>query len=570
MGIQLSGLASGLDWQTVISQLIAVQKIPLNNLQSQKSVNSSKISAYNTLKDNLTALKNSLSSISTSGIGASRSATITSGSTSGWNASASNGTAIGNYTFNVTQLATQTQRVGTSSISAGLNDTDDVSGITLATLKIATPVTAGSITVNGAKVDIELTDSLQDVFDKISAATGGTVTAAYSAAEDKVTLTSSDPILLGSGSDTSNFLTAFRLYNNGTGSVSSQRTLGAVNLDASIKEANLKGAIIEVNEDGDGILSLNGVTIAFNINTDSIRSLLQRISDSAAGVTATYDAVNDRFVLTNKATGNTGLSGEDSTGLLAAMGLATGSTLIAGNDAIFSVNGSGTLVSSSNTLTSAVHGVAGLSVEVTTTGTHTVRVTEETGSAKSAIENFIEKFNAVQNYISNQTKSSTSSDGKVTTSTLTGDLDLSNLASTLRGYAFATSNTGSSTIKRLADIGIDFNGTSNTLYIKDAAKLEAALKSEPDAVNRLFNDSSDSLVNRINTYVDRITATTGLIGVKTESLNRSNKDIDSQIARLNIQIAAEEARLKAAFQAMEEMQSKIQNQMSQLIAAFGG
>jgi len=242
---------------------------------------------------------------------------------------------------------------------------------------------------------------------------------------------------------------------------------------------------------------------------------------------------------------------------------------VAGNDAIFSVNGSGTLVSSSNTLTDAVHGITGLTVDVGTTGTYTIRVGEDTKSAKSAIEEFIAKFNAVQSYIANQTQSTTSQDGKVTTSTLTGDLDLSNVARTLRNYAFATSNTGSSTIKRLADIGIDFNGSSNTLVIKDPAKLEAALKNNPDEVNRLFNDPTDSLVNRINNYIDRITGATGLINVKTESLNRSNRDIDSQIARLNIQIAAEEARLNAAFQAMEEMQSRIQNQLAQLAAAFG-
>lgn len=569
MGIQLSGLASGLDWQSLVSQLIAVQKIPVNNLQAQKSVAATKVSAYGTLKDNLAALKSSLTAIATTGVGAARSATLASTS-AGWSASAAKSTAVGSYTFNVTQLATQTKRVGASGVSGGLSSSDDVSGVTLATAGIANAVTAGSFTVNGAKVDVAVTDSLEEVFNKISTATNGAVTASYSAATDKVTLNSGDPIVLGSGSDTSNFLNSFRLFNNGSGSVSSQRSLGALNLDASIKEANLKGAIINVNEVGKGVFSLNGVTVPFNINEDSIRSVLQRITDSAAGVSATYDAVNDRFVFTNKATGNSGLgASEDGSGLLAAFGLATGSTLVAGNDAIFSVNGSGTLVSSSNTLNSSVHGITGLSVEVTTATSETIKVSEDTGSAKGAIEDFIAKYNAVQTYINNQTKSSTASDGKVTTATLTGDLDLDDLSRSLRSLVFATSATGNDSIKRLADLGIDFSGTSNLLTVKDSAKLDSFLKSNPEEINKLFNSSSDSLVNRLGGFIDRATSSTGMIGTKTESLNRTSKDIDSQIARLNIQIAAEEARLKASFIAMEDMQSKIQNQLSQLMAAFG-
>ena len=79
----------------------------------------------------------------------------------------------------------------------------------------ATPVTAGTFTVNGAQITIAGTDTLQSVLNKITTATSGAVTASYDASTDEITLASSSPVVLGSATDTSNFLQAAQLYNNG-------------------------------------------------------------------------------------------------------------------------------------------------------------------------------------------------------------------------------------------------------------------------------------------------------------------------------------------------------------------
>ena len=87
----------------------------------------------------------------------------------------------------------------------------DPSTVTVGAAGFSTPVTAGTFTVNGAQINIATTDSLQTVFNNIASATlaaGNQVTASYSATTDKITLTSSNgsPIVLGSATDTSNFL----------------------------------------------------------------------------------------------------------------------------------------------------------------------------------------------------------------------------------------------------------------------------------------------------------------------------------------------------------------------------
>jgi flagellar hook-associated protein 2 len=75
-----------------------------------------------------------------------------------------------------------------------------------------TAVTSGSFTINGVKISVDVTkDNLADVVSRINASSAGVV-AAYNSATGQITLaaknTGPQSIVLGSGSDTSNFLTA--------------------------------------------------------------------------------------------------------------------------------------------------------------------------------------------------------------------------------------------------------------------------------------------------------------------------------------------------------------------------
>src|SRR5207244_4162270 len=46
-----------------------------------------------------------------------------------------------------------------------------------------------------------------------------------------------------------------------------------------------------------GSFSINGVAIAVNANTDTLESLLSRINNAGAGVTASYDSTTDKIKL---------------------------------------------------------------------------------------------------------------------------------------------------------------------------------------------------------------------------------------------------------------------------------
>ena len=569
-GIQLTGLASGLDWRSLVDKLIAAETIPQNRLRSEKSAGTQKTNVLEALKTSLASLQTALQPLGTSSDAfAARKATLASASTP-WNARATAGTETGTYQIQVTQLATKAQRTGSIDTGNALSSSADVSGLTLSTLPITTPITAGEFTVNGARITVALTDSLQDIFNQISTKTGGTVTASYDPASDKTRLSSSTEIVLGSANDTSNFLRSLQLYNNGTNEVLGPKALGVVSVSAAIANANLREAVTSTDATGNGSFSVNGTTIAYNVNSDSVQNVLSRINASDAGVTASYDRVNDRFTLTNKTTGDVGISiSESPGGLLGALGLGNSASLVRGKDAQFNINGGSTLTSASNTLDDSSHGIAGLSVAVTSETTESVTVGGDNAGARTKIEEFIAKYNAVQALIDQQTKSSTTSDGKVTASLLAGNREVSDIAKQLRNKIFSAVPGLSGSIQRLESIGIDFKSSSSILEIKDSGKLDAALRDHGNDVQTLFSDTSNGLSKRLNSFITQITGTTGTLTTQTASIAKQSKSIDEQIAAMDRRLAQQKTLLEQGFIRMESAQSNIQSQLSALNNAFG-
>jgi flagellar hook-associated protein 2 len=287
-------------------------------------------------------------------------------------------------------------------------------------------------------------------------------------------------------------------------------------------------------------------------------------------VTASYDTNNDRLILTNKTTGNTGLTVSDTTGnLMAALGISSGTTTY-GNNAKYTVNGGPTLTSSSNTLNAASSGIPGLSVTVNSQTTETITVANDTTSMTNAINDFISKYNQVITYIDNNTKV-TAANGTVTTSLLSDDREFQSWGSTLRSKVFASVN-NSGTIDQLDDLGIGFAGGTDQLSVIDSTKLQAALQSNPSGVASFFGNATSGFASQVTKYADTILGTgsggTGLLKAQQTMLTNTNKSIDQQIARLQQQINAEQARLTASFEAMESAESTIQSQAAALTKAL--
>lgn len=543
------------------------ERAPETRLYQQQNTLNQQNNAFGSIKTQLGILQTRVDALKDATLYDSRIPQV-SDSTLG-SATVTDGAALGTFTFNVSQLATAARLNGQSDAGSVLSADGDLSAFTLADAGFATGVSAGTFTVNGKQISIDTTDTLQQVFDKIATATNNEVTASYDTGTDKITLSSSSEIILGSATDTSNFLQVARLNNNGTGAITSSVALGGVRLSATLSSANLATAVTDGGS-GAGEFKINGVSISFDASTDSVSDVLSRINNSGAGVTATYDSLNDRFVLTNKTTGDLGVALEDVTGnFLAATGLSSGSVQ-RGQNLIYTVNNSDPLISQSNTITEASSGVAGLSFTALKAGESSVTVSSDTGKIKTAITDFIDAYNKAQSLIETQTASSTDAQGKVTAGVLAGDGDANDIASSLRKAVFSVVNGLSGTISHLADLGIQTNGNDNNLSLDDSTKLDSALSNNLTSVKELFSDSTNGIAVTLSSYLDHTIGDSGTLIAHQDSLTKQSADIDTQVAAIEKQISADSDRLTNEFIAMETAQANINQQLAYLTKQFGG
>jgi flagellar hook-associated protein 2 len=567
--LAIAGVASGIDWQTIVQELGQAEAAPETQWEQQQTALNTQNSDFSTISNDLSALQTDVQALQNSSL--YQSASVQSSNSDVATGTASTGADLGTFTFDISQLATAAQLNGATQVNGAalaqpIAPGGNLSNVTVGTAGFSTPVTAGTFTVDGDTVTVSTTESLQDVFNAISTATNGKVTASYNATTDEITLASSDNsnVVLGSAADTSNFLQVAQLYNNGTDSVTSTSTLGHVQLGGTMANSDLSTAITD-GGNGQGAFTINGITINYDASTESIQDVLNSINSSGAGVTASYDSINNRFLLTNNTTGDVGISAQDVTGnFLTATGLATG-TLQSGSNLLYTLNG-GTqqLVSESNTITPTSSSLSGLSVTALQTGTVTMNVTSDTSAVASAIQQFVTDYNAVQSYMSAQEVVTTSSSGTVTPGTLTADETTEQLTTSLRSLvATALPALSGNVVSMLSDLGITSNGKDNTLAV-DTSTLDSAVADNLNAVNMLFNDPTNGIATQLNNYLNNTIGTNGTLTGHQASLTQQSSNISTQISNLNTKISSDEAEWTSQFEAMEQAESQTNQELTYL------
>ena len=562
----VAGLASGFDWRSLVDQLTQLERAPQTRLrQNQQSLQQSN-SAYAALQTQLTTLKTQVDALKDPTLFTSRATSV--GDPTVASASAASGTALGTYSFSFSQLASSAAQQGATGAGAALSASNNVSGLVVATAGFATAVSAGTFMVNGKQVTLNTTDTLQQVFDNINTATGGTVTASYDSTADKISLSSAAPIVLGSATDTSNFLQIAKLNNNGSGTITSRSALGAIRVGRTLASANF-GTAVSDGGSGAGAFAINGVTINFNASSDSVADVLTRINNSTAGVTASFDAINNRFTVTNKTTGDVGIAMQDVTGnFLAAMKLSSG-TLQRGNNLLYAINGGPQLISQSNTITDASSSLTGLSVTALKEGASTtVNVTSDTGKIKTAIAGFVSEYNNTQSLIDSATASTTDAKGKVTASVLANDSDTAGIAQQLRATVNADVTGLSGTLKRLEALGYASNGTDNSLKLADTTKLDNALANNLNDVKEIFSNSTGGLATKLSTYLDGAVGTDGSLVTRQANVTKAIGTIDTQISDQERYVLSRRDQLISSFVNMETAQAKINQQLQFLQRRF--
>ncbi len=566
MDLGLSGLASGFDWRTLVDQLTELDRLPQKRLSAEQATYQESRNAYGSVLTQCNVLRGRVDALASPDLFNQRTVSVSDDTAA--IASATSAAMEGSHTFQVIQLASASRQIGTSGVSRPLNATTDVSSLVLGSAGFASSISNGFFTINGVHVEVDTGETLQELFNRIDSATGGIVTADYDAVNDRIRLNSANEIVLGSATDTTNFLQVARLTNNGTGSIVSSTPVGRLKTSETLGSVRLETPITDAGA-GAGLFRINGVEIAFE-TSDTIDQVLRRIHDSAAGVNATYDSANDRFVLANRNPGDVGISFEDVTGnFLAATGV-SGGTLQRGNDLLYTVDEGGILRSSSNTITEASSGLAGLTVTALREGVSTtVNVRADVDAIRTGITRFLEEFNNTQSLLDSQTGRSFDSNGKVTSGVLAGESEASELGSKLRGLVYSPHNELSGIIRHLEALGIVSNGDDNHLELADSSRLDAALGESLTGVTDLFTHPTSGIAVRLQDFLEQVAGEDGRLSERQTALDRRSSQIDNQITNLERLVQSNRQQMINSFVSMETIQSNLNQQLQFLTRQFG-
>jgi flagellar hook-associated protein 2 len=422
--VSFPGIASGIDYNSIITKLTSLTLAPNAQLNAQISTLNAANQELITINGLLASVQGSLNAISDASLFSVYDAT-----SSNLNAATANGISgqaatPGTYIVQSDTVATSTQVQSSASVGHSVRDnitTGPFAGQASDTVPLedsfaaVTPANGtsgqGKVTVDGVTVNYDVTSqSLQTILGNIQtavrASADASFTIGYQGATDTITVSGSQPITLGSAADQGNLLTVLKLdqaqINNGGPSygVTGTSGVGGIDLTAALNNNNAGNFNTPVTG---GIFTINGVAIAINPTQDNLASVLTRINASTAGVIANYDSSTNTITLTNKATGPQsivlGASG-DSSNFLSAVGLTTasGAATTVGSQAVAVVTGptgiTKTYYSNSNQITNAIGGISLNLLSNTSASPFTVTVAQDTSGLINAINTFASAYNA--------------------------------------------------------------------------------------------------------------------------------------------------------------------------------
>lgn len=304
-------------------------------------------------------------------------------------------------------------------------------------------------------------------------------------------------------------------------------------------------------------------TITIDSSNNTLEGVRDAINNANTGISATIinDGSGFRLSLTSKESGTAnavriGVAESGAAGLARlAYDASTGGTSnltqnVAAKDAVIKVDGI-TITKASNTITDAIQGVTlNLTKETATDVTTKLTLAQDNSTIKTALDNFVKAYNAVNKQITDSTAYNSTTG---TASVLTGDATTRSIQAQLRSTLSGAIAGAPAGMSVLSDVGISFQ-KDGTLSL-DTAKLDKVLADPLKDVSKLFTKSSDSVVgfgSRVNTLVSSmIFGSDAVLNGRIDGINTSIKGIGSQIQAQNLRLATIEKRYNAQFTALD-------------------
>lgn len=303
----------------------------------------------------------------------------------------------------------------------------------------------------------------------------------------------------------------------------------------------------------DATTTLAGVRDAINQASDNpgIKATIIKV-DSGSQLVLTSDKVGAANTIGVAATDTDALDGND----LTQLATASLTSIQTAADAIIYVDGQ-KATKASNSFFDVISGVT-ISLnkaDANTTGTLSIALDKE--SAKSKVQGFINAYNSLASTMSSL---SSYNSGTKQAARLFGDATLRGVQNQIR-QALANPVEGATGFPTLAEIGIKTN-KSGALEL-DSTKFDSVSALNSEAVSQLFT-SGNGLATRFDNVIKSYLSSDGALSSRLDGVNKQIGGITEQRDKLNLRLAAIEARYRKQFTAMDALVGQLQGTGSYL------
>ncbi len=480
-GISFSGLSSGIDTASLITQLAAMERRPIARLQAQQAMLQTRKTAYDTFKGLLVGLGTAVSTFNNPG--AFEVMKATSSNTDLASITASTSASIGIRELKVNQLATA-HRVS----STAQQNSSQALGL------------SGQFKIGESTISVTATDTLQTIAAKINES-GADATASLvdgGAGNAYLTLASKQ-----SGASHQLSLTDLNVQGPLSARDGVLARLGLVSLPAFTGDLpSQTSAVLSATDQplsdvlgyspGPQTLEIAGQSVTVDFSVDTADSFVAKLS-ALRGVEARIngnrieilsDTSLDSPVLTelgfSSGTASTSLSEQ------------TVTQLVAAQDAQYVLDGIA-LTSSSNTLSNVMPGATITLKAADPTKTINLTVERDTDSVMSTAKGLVTAYNRINQFIRDNSSFDAETYG---TGILFGDSVASQVSGLLNSTLFNSVGGLTTSISNLTQIGFSLDDSGN-LAVDDTA-LRTAIETNPTGVANLLRATGTTSSSALN------------------------------------------------------------------------
>ncbi len=554
-----SGIGSVLDVNTIVSNLMNVERAPLTKVATQKTAYQSQISAYGTLKSALSTFQTSVNALSS--LSKFNAQSVTSSNTNVLTATSSGSATVGSYDISVSQLA-KSQKLSVG----GFASTSDVVGTGSLTIsfgtftpEVTTPFTASSFTPNAAKADLNITidssnNTLAGVRDAINAADASvTATIVNDGTTNRLVITSKD---------TGEVNSLKIVVADGDGNNLDASGLSKLAYDPQATAGN--GKNLSVLQDAkNSILKIDGIDIVKSSNsiTDAIEGVTLNLVGLTSGSALNLSVATNQDAVKTSVTSFVDAYNKLDTTLrnltkFDETGQANGA-LLGDSTARSVINQIRAVMNTAIANGSSINSLTQIGVTFQRDGKLSLDSTKFASAVSSNFNDIASLFaataRATDPQVSFVSSTSKTKEGTYAISVTQLGSTLLNAQGTINGVAAA----GSSTTLRGA-LGDDSEG----LTVNVAGGALGA---------RGTVSFSQGYASKLSTLLDSLLSEDGILAARTDGINSSIKRLDTQTERINSRLTAIEERYRAQYSRLDVLLTSMSSTsafLTQQIAAL--